>query len=120
MESTERYCRECTKPLKGRQDKKFCDDFCRNAFNNKLNSDQNNYVRNINNVLRKNRRLLEEAVRPEEMGKCARQKLADAGFDFKFHTHQYINKRGQPYFFCYEYGYLNLDGDWLLIVKRKQ
>ena len=63
METTnEKKCIECNKLLKGRADKKFCDDLCRNSYNNKLNSDTNGYVRNINNTLRKNRRILEETL----------------------------------------------------------
>ena len=120
METTTRLCLTCGKPLKGRLDKKFCDDACRNAFNNQQNSDQNNFVRNVNNILRKNRRLLEEQVpEGEEMKKMQREKLALAGFNFKYHTHQYQNQKGQIYFLCYEYGYLPLVGDWVLFVIRK-
>src|SRR3954465_593299 len=97
----ERHCLECEKVLRGRLDKKFCDDYCRNAFNNRQNADTNNYVRNINNALRKNRRILEGIIKPdEELAKCPRQKLADLGFDFRYHTHQYLNKKGQAYQFC--------------------
>ena len=121
METKERACAECGRTLKGRLDKKFCDDNCRNVFNNKQNSDQNNYVRNINNLLRKNRRILEDCIKPgEEMGKLPRLKLAEQGFDFRYQTHQYANKKGQVYIFCYEYGYLPLEGDWVLVVKRKE
>ena len=120
MVTEERHCLECNRVLKGRLDKKFCDDNCRNTFNNKQNSDNNNYVRNINNALRKNRRILEGIIKPgEELGKCPRQKLSEQGFDFKYHTHQYTNKKGQVYQFCYDYGYLPLEGDWVLVVKRK-
>jgi len=120
METTPRLCLACSKPLKGRLDKKFCDDYCRNTFNNQQNSDQNNFVRNVNNILRKNRRLLEEQIPDgEEMKKVHKDKLAQMGFIFKYNTHQYLNAKGQTYFFVYEYGYLPLENDWLLVVKRK-
>ncbi len=121
METMPRLCLTCSKPLKGRLDKKFCDDACRNAYNNQQNSDQNNFVRNINNILRKNRRLLEEQIpEGEEMKKLPREKLALAGFNFRYHTHQYQNQKGQTYFFNYEYGYLVLEGgEWVLVVRRK-
>jgi hypothetical protein len=48
--------------FKGRADKKFCDDYCRTNYNNQLKSCENNYVRNINNALGKNRRILEELL----------------------------------------------------------
>ena len=44
----------------GRIDKKFCSDACRNAYNNKQNKDQTNLMRNINNKLRKNFKILSE------------------------------------------------------------
>ncbi|WP_118976047.1 DUF2116 family Zn-ribbon domain-containing protein [Taibaiella koreensis] len=121
METMPRLCLTCGKPLRGRLDKKFCDDACRNTYNNQQNSDQNNYVRNVNHILRKNRRLLEEQIpEGEEMKKVLWEKLAQAGFNFKYHTHQYQNQKGQTYHFSYEYGYLPLDGgEWLLVVKRK-
>ncbi len=56
----------------------------------------------------------------EEMKKIMKEKLSMAGFNFKYHTHQYQNQKGQVYSFNYEFGYLILDGgDWVLIVKRK-
>ena len=112
--TTDRLCLECSSTLRGRLDKKFC-----NAYNNKQNADVNNYVRTVNNALRRNRRILEGVIKEgEEMGKTARASLSRQGFDFGFHTHQYTNKKGQTYHFCYEYGYLPLEGDWVLVVRR--
>ena len=77
-------------------------------------------VRNINNVLIKNRRILESLVGAEEMTKILKDKLLQQGFNFKYITHTYANKKGNVYFFCYEYGYLPLEHDWYLLVKRKE
>ncbi|CAA9484679.1 MAG: hypothetical protein AVDCRST_MAG96-1193 [uncultured Segetibacter sp.] len=121
MPDVNKNCLECNKILKGRIDKKFCDDLCRNSYNNKLNSDSNAYVRNINNILRRNRRTLEETLPAlDEMVKITKQKMLEKGFQFKYFTHTYTNKKGNIYYFCYEYGYLLLEGDWLLVVKRKE
>jgi hypothetical protein len=121
MEIAKRFCLACNKIVKGRHDKKFCDDYCRNSYNNLQNSDQNNYVRNVNNILRRNRRILEgQMPEGEEIKRVLKLKLAEAGFSFKYHTHQYQNQKGQTYLFNYEYGYLPLEGgEWVLIVKRK-
>lgn len=113
-----RKCPECDEAIKGRIDKKFCSDLCRNSFNNKINSDTNNYVRNINNSLRKNRRILEELLKGDTT-KLPKQKLTDKGFNFNFYTNQNITKNNNTYFFCYEFGYLHLENDFILIVKRK-
>ncbi len=120
METEKKLCLECGKPLRGRADKKFCDDYCRNAYNNKIKSEDNTYIRQVNLLLKKNRRVLEELLGREEMIKYPKSKFTDKGFHFKYHTHQYVNKKGNIYYFCYEYGYLPLENDWYLIVKKKQ
>ena len=114
-------CLQCGKPLRGRSDKKFCDDYCRNNHNNQLKAYANNYVRTINNMLGKNRRILEELLPDkEEMSKATKEKLLYHGFSFRYITHTYINKKGTTYYFCYDYGYLPLENNWYLIVKRKK
>ncbi len=119
MPSVQRTCLECDEKLLGRADKKFCSDQCRNAYNNRNNSDANNLVRNINNALRKNRRILVEAC-PEEKTKTTRDRLLQKGFSFKYFTNTYETKAGIVYHFCYEMGYLPLDNDEVLIVKREK
>lgn len=113
-----RLCPECGEPFTGRIDKKFCSDQCRNAFNNKVNSDSSNYVRNINNLLRKNRRVLEELLQGDKIT-LPRQKLLDKGFNFKYHTNQSTTRNGHTYVYCYEFGYLPLENDLVLIVRKK-
>jgi hypothetical protein len=118
--SVAKKCLACEKTLQGRADKKFCNDYCRNAYNNQLKSSTSTIVRNINNILIKNRRILETVLGAEEMAKTTKDKLLQQGFNFKHLTHSYTNKKGNVYFFCYEYGYLPLDNDWYLVVKRKE
>ena len=113
-----RLCLDCGEPIRGRSDKKFCSDQCRNNFNNRLNSDSNNLVRNVNNILRKNRRVLQE-LNPEDKAKTHRTKLLEKGFDFNYITNLYTTKKGTTYFFCYDYGYLPLENDYFFLVRRK-
>ncbi|MEO7306229.1 MAG: hypothetical protein ABIR78_04665 [Ferruginibacter sp.] len=116
-----KVCGLCEKPLKGRSDKKFCDDYCRAAYNNELKSASNNYIRNVNNALGKNRRILENLLPAgEQMAKTNQDKLLRAGFQFRYITHTYTNSKGKLYQFCYEYGYLPLENNWFLIVKRNE
>ena len=93
-----RICPECGEKIVGRIDKKFCSDLCRNSFNNKINSDSNNYVRNINNLLRKNRRILEESLVGEKTT-ISKQKLLDKGFNFKLFTNQVSTKNNHHYIY---------------------
>ncbi len=121
MSTLTRNCVACGKPLKGRTDKKFCDDYCRNSHNNLLNSDTSSFMRNVNNILRKNRRLLMDLIpEGEETAKYSREKLLRLGFNFQYFTHLYTTKKAVTYRFCYEMGYLLLEGDWVLLVKRKE
>lgn len=116
-----KYCLECEEEIKGRSDKKFCSDLCRNSYNNKINSESTNYVRNINGILRKNRRILEGLI-PEgkETSKTRKDKLSSLGFNFQYYTNIYTTKKGVSYFFCYEFGYLPIENDYYFLVKRKE
>ncbi|MFZ1527673.1 MAG: hypothetical protein WAT19_02920 [Ferruginibacter sp.] len=117
----QKLCLACKRVIKGRIDKKFCDDSCRNNYNNSLKSADVNLVRNINNALAKNRRILETFLSEgDEMAKTTKERLLEKGFQFKYITHTYTNKKGNVYFFCYDVGYLPLDHDWYLLVKRKE
>lgn len=113
-------CLYCGNELKGRSDKKFCDNNCRNSFNNQKNSDINKTMRNINNRLRKNRRILNDLIPvKEDMIKVHRDKLVQEGFNFTYLTHIYTTQKGKNYHFVYDLGYLELDDNWFLIVKRE-
>jgi hypothetical protein len=114
----EKTCCECGDPYRGRSDKKFCSDTCRNAYNNRMNCDSNNFVRNVNNVLRRNRRIL-EAVLEVTSPVISRYHLTSLGFDFRYFTHLKPERKGIPVYFCYEYGYRELDGDDLTIVHEE-
>jgi predicted nucleic acid-binding Zn ribbon protein len=114
----EKVCLECGEKIKGRADKKFCSDQCRISYNNKLNSDETNYVRNVNNILRKNRRILID-LNPKGKTQVNRNKLNDKGFDFTYYTNTYTTKEGGLYRFCYEQGYLEIEKDRFLLVTRE-
>ena len=71
-------CLACGNILKGRADKKFCNDYCRNNYNNLQKSKDNysNIIRNINNALLKNRKVLQSLLpTQEDLAKTTREKL---------------------------------------------
>jgi len=111
-------CLECGEPLKGRSDKKFCSDYCRNAYNNKVNKDSKNLIRNTNNRLRKNYKILSN-LNTTGKTKITRSKLIQNNFDFNFFTSIYTTKTGNTYYYCYDQGYLALDNDFYLLIKRE-
>lgn len=112
----DRACPECGNKIIGRADKIFCSDGCRNSHNNTLNKDQSNLIRNLNNRLRKNYRILEKS-NAKDKTKIKKETLLKHGFNFKFFTGQYITKTGSVYYYVYNQGYLELDNDWYLLVK---
>ncbi|PQB05597.1 hypothetical protein [Aureitalea marina] len=113
----EKTCLECGERVVGRSDKKFCDDSCRNSYHNARNKDVTAYIRNINNQLRKNHRILQQ-LNTRDKTKVAKKTLTKAGFDFDLHTGTYTTKTGSVYHYVYDQGYLALDNDLYLIVKR--
>lgn len=113
---TNKTCCECSQTFSGRSDKKFCDDHCRNAHNNKLNSNSSSFIRNINNALRKNRRILEKLVTSNTL-RVPLHELAIAGFNFSFHTQSKITTQGKTYFYCYDYGYTIANLHCVIIKK---
>jgi len=114
-----RSCLECGVKIIGRSDKKFCSDSCRNTYNNEQNKDATNLIRNTNNQLRKNYRILQK-LNPNDKTKTTKSKLLLSGFDFNLFTSIYTTKTGNVYYFVYDQGYLILENDYLALVKRNK
>jgi hypothetical protein len=109
-------CQLCKKPIRGRSDKKFCNDYCRNGYNNQSKSTQINVIRNINNALLKNRKILKEIL-PEgcPLIKVKREKLLQSGYFFNYNTSIYKNKKGSIYYYCYDCGMMPLNEEWCIV-----
>ncbi len=114
----ERKCLECDEKVLGRADKKFCSDQCRNTYNNKLNGNSNNHIRNVNNILRKNRRIIEELC-PKGKSRVSKDKLITSGFNFTYMTSRFVTGKGDIYHYCYEYGYRELEKDHYMLVLKQ-
>lgn len=121
MEKSNRVCGHCGVALAGRSDKKFCSDQCRATAGNtrKLSDKGERLMRDINGTLRHNRQVLRKAS-PEGKTTIRRRALELAGFDFRYFTHIYRTQMGNTYHFCYDYGYLLLPEDKVLIVNWQQ
>jgi hypothetical protein len=113
-----KLCLECGERIQGRSDKKFCSDYCRNAHNNKVNKDSKNLIRNTNNRLRKNYKVLSE-LNSKGKTKVVRNTLNGHNFDFSLFTSIYTTKTGNVYYYVYDQGYLELDNDYFLLIKRE-
>jgi hypothetical protein len=74
-------------------------------------------MRNVNNKLRKNYRIL-SALNVDGKSKTTRTKLLSKGFDFEFFTNILNTKTGNTYYFLYDQGYLALENDYYMLVKK--
>ncbi|HHH52711.1 MAG TPA: hypothetical protein ENK91_03565, partial [Bacteroidetes bacterium] len=100
-------------------DKKFCSADCRISYHNRLNKDKNNYMRNVNRVLRKNRKILFE-LNPEGKITIHKDKLLTKGFDFNYFTSEYITKAGKVYKYVYDQGYMDIGNNFYILVVKKE
>lgn len=112
-----RQCLECDSVLAGREDKKFCCEGCRNSFNNKANKDTNNFMRNVNNRLRRNYRIL-AGINTGIKAEITRNELVEKGFDFNFFTNVKRTSKGKTYYFLYDQGYLPINEKRLKLVRK--
>ena len=112
---SERICLDCGERLRGRSDKKFCSDQCRNSYNNRINRETNSYVRNIQGLLRRNRRILSELY---DAGNTYvhRDALLVAGFSNDFLTHIVESENGAVCRYCFEYGFTEDDNGYINII----
>jgi hypothetical protein len=113
----ERKCLDCGNTLRGRADKKFCDDQCRSNYNNNIKSGQDSALKPINAILKKNHSVLCR-VCPDLKTKLKKEDLLKHGFDLNYHTHIYKTQTGNTYYFCYDYGYMLLEDELVLVVKK--
>jgi hypothetical protein len=58
-------------------------------------------------------------LNPEGKNRVSLNKLKLKGFDFNYFTTTYRTKEGAQYFYCYEHGYLPIEGDSFLLVVKK-
>lgn len=97
----EKQCTFCNLPLKGRTDKKFCDDTCRISYHNNLRN-HGFYVKWVNRSLSKNRRILKKIM---ELGmkSVPMNVLEYYGFSMNGLTGIESGEEGRFHFRCYEY-----------------
>lgn len=93
-------CLDCSQKLYGRSDKKFCNDHCRNSYHAKRNKDWNNYMRNINHILRKNRRIL-AFFHQNNVQTITTSMLALQGFQISYCT-SFHEKSQERYYYDYQ------------------
>ena len=110
-------CLECGEVIVGRIDKKFCSDLCRNSHNNDRLIHINKKLSNTNSILKKNRQILERLIE-QRIRKISRENLLRQGFNFYYITGMEYDSVKCFCFYCYEYGYYVLEGNYYKFLKR--
>ena len=111
-------CLQCGEKIIGRSDKKFCNAQCRNTYNNLLKSEAEKLIIESNRILRKNRTILKQ-LNPIGKSTVPREYLELAGFDFDHITRIYRTQGGNTYYMCYEFGYMYVDEEKVLIINQQ-
>lgn len=97
-------CKKCGKPIQGRMDKRFCDAYCRNSFNNKIKRKDEQSITEINRGLRKNRTIL-KTLSPVGKSTVRKEVLEAMGYNFNIFSSMYRASKNSIYYLCYEYGF---------------
>jgi hypothetical protein len=120
MPAAPAICLYCDKPIKsGRSDKKFCDSGCKDAYYNALKTGEHKEIKEIDTILKRNRRILKKIYNPKKPEKLInREVLIKAGFEFGFHTHFVVTKfKANEFVFCYDFGYREAEKDNFKVIK---
>ena len=116
--STNKICLQCGQDIKGRSDKKFCDDQCRSHHNREHSFPDERYVRKVLRALKKNRQILMD-LNPGGKTKVLCKTMLKNGFDFSYFTSVLKTAEGKYYYFCFEMGYILISKEHALLVKKE-
>ena len=97
-------CKKCGNLIQGRLDKKFCDAYCRNSFNNTIKRKDERSIIEVNRVLRKNRTIL-KTLSPVGKSTVRKEVLDATGYNFNIFSSMYRASKSSIYYLCHEYGF---------------
>jgi hypothetical protein len=124
-------CLECGEALgAGRDDRKFCNDICRTAYNNRRRKEhsargrgqaygQNPAFDKIFSVLISNRNMLELYDQYVAEPYMLRD-LLGKGFNLKYFTSEYVMDGVGVFRFCLDYGYHITESGKVYIIERPE
>jgi len=102
-------CIFCETELKGgRSDRKYCDAQCRASYHNAQTKEKEQNVRQINDILKKNWKIL-KMLNPKGHSTVRKSFLDEQGYNFNYFTNVYLTVPGKVYYFCYDMGITEID-----------
>ncbi len=111
-------CKKYFKKISGRKDKRFCNDGCRNAYNNAKRKKKSGVMETINEILESNHAILSALIGSKKFTYVAARVLRDKGFNLKYFTHQYESKDKTVYLVCYDLAYRQKANTAFEIIKE--
>lgn len=111
-------CLYCHEEIKGRSDKRFCNAGCKSAYHNSRVNPAEQEIKVVNSILRKNRSIL-RLCSPQGKTTVRKEFLVQQEFNFSYFTQTFTTSNQNTYFLCYDYGYLLLPDDKVLIIKKQ-
>lgn len=103
------HCIHCNKRITGRSDKLYCDAYCKSAYHHekKQEKESQTFFKKVDLQLKTNRKILKH-LNVEGFSTVRKEALLEKGFNPKFFTHYWKNKKGDVYLFCYDFGFLSI------------
>lgn len=115
-----RTCKICKVEIKGRRDKVFCSVACKNEYHIELRRSTQAATSFIDNILHRNRSILLEVLGNNSTSKKVDRKVLDKKkFNFKYHTHSYVNSKGKRYHYVYDFGWMEFSDQEILITRKR-
>jgi predicted nucleic acid-binding Zn ribbon protein len=128
-----KLCLECGEPLgPGRGDRKFCNDLCRTAFNNRrrkepIPDDEFSYFNNVEmpaikkvyNILLDNWTIMYN-IGQYDGAILPLRDLLGHGFNLKYFTSECKFENGEVYRFCFDFGYRMTNDEQVYIIYRRE
>ena len=118
---TDKVCPECGKAVHGRLDKRFCSSECKSAYHYRDGKEQReaSLYTKVSQILRANRRVMSQ-YNKAGLATVEKEKMMADGFNPRYFTHYWRNRKGEVYWFCYEYGFRevvnNRKAKYLLVI----
>lgn len=112
-------CIFCGADLRGRSDKKYCDDNCRNNHYYVLKKENLSLIKNVNDALMHNRSVLKLLYKNKNtpIDKCM---FLQYGFSFELFTNVYRTRKNDEYKVVYDYAYKFVNDNELVVIKYRE
>ncbi|HTD98370.1 MAG TPA: hypothetical protein VK668_03755 [Mucilaginibacter sp.] len=123
MDNAPAICEDCGKEIRGRSDKRFCDDICRNNFNRKKRQAEKVSISDdaleVIRLIKRNYQLLKSKdLAPGVITYQPVRDLLNKGFNPDYFTST-REVDGELYCFCFECGFRISEG-YIFVIERNE